>query len=88
MPRMLFWLMLLGLLLWLGVGLYDTTRQETLTREIKNNQDNIIALLTRLNTQATARPQAHTACDTEKILQDLRAHGIPLPHYEVENRCP
>lgn len=88
MSRFFMIILIAGVILWTGLAVFNTTRQETLTQQIKVNQGVIIDRLMALSTQATARPQAHTACDTVKILKDLRAQGIPLPHYEVEDRCP
>lgn len=57
-------------------------------KQITQRQHLILGQLADLSTKATARPQAHTACDTVTILQDLRAKGLDLPHYPVEDRCP
>ena len=37
--------------------------------------------------EAQRQGPRHTACDTKQILMDLRARGIKLPAYPVEDRC-
>lgn len=38
-------------------------------------------------TESQRQGPRHTACDTKQILADLRARGVDLPRYEVEERC-
>lgn len=77
------WLVLAIVLLVAG-SIWDRLDQ----RAVAQRQQMILGQLSDLSTKATSRPQAHTACDTVKILQDLRSRGLELPHYPVEDRCP
>lgn len=77
------WLVLTVVLLIVG-AVWDRFDQRAVTQR----QQMILNQLSDISTKATARPQAHTACDTVRILQDLRSRGLDLPHYSVEERCP
>lgn len=50
--------------------------------EVRHNRATLQTLL-----DAQRQGPRHTACDTKQILADLRAQGVRLPAYPVEERC-
>lgn len=90
------WLYLLGVLLG-AIGIIAgglAYRQEQIDDRIEEAQvQKLLGIVAENLRTLQALEQAqrigprHTACDTKLILDDLRAKGIALPPYEVEERC-
>lgn len=74
-----------------GGWAYHLEQQEDKDEEVVINrldatvQSNAAILAVLLEQQA--KGPRHTACDTVQILKDLRADGLKLPRYPVEDRC-
>lgn len=64
---------------------YRATSSLTKERILEEVRENHATLQTLLRAQQVG--PRHTACDTKAILQDLRAQGMHLPPYPVEERC-
>lgn len=90
------WLYLLGVLLG-AIGIIAgglAYRQEQLDDQIEDARvQQLLGIVAENRRTLQALEQAqrigprHTACDTKRILEDLRARGVTLPPYEVEERC-
>lgn len=100
---LLFLAMVIALLSWVGWMHERADKLERLgllQQELHDYRDNSTMLKERIwddVRQSRAALQSlieaqrvgprHTACDTKQILSDLRAQGVRLPAYPVEERC-